>query len=841
MKITRHILVIVSCVFSIAFAKAQSNPTLVNPTLDYYLPQDISYDSKISKPQDILGYVPGKWHVTHDKLVEYMRVLAQQSDRITIENRGYTFEDRPLLLLTITSPENHANLDTIQKEHLALSNSDGADVSNMPIVVYQGFSIHGNEASGSNAALLLAYYLAAAQGDEINNLLKNTVILFDPSFNPDGLQRFAGWVNQHKNKNVTPDGYDREYSEAWPGGRTNHYWFDMNRDWLPVQLPESQARIETFHNWMPNILTDHHEMGTNATFFFQPGIPSRTHPLTPAMNQQLTREIGNYHAAELDKIGSLYYTEESYDDFYYGKGSTFPDVNGSIGILFEQASSRGHAQNSENGVLTFPFTVRNQYTAGISTLKAAVSMREKILNYHKDFYTNARKEADNGAIIFGDHTDAGRTDALADILRRHKIEVKRFLGNETIQGKHFSEGYAYEVPLNQKNSRLIKAMFEKRTQFQDSLFYDISAWTFPLAFDMDYVVQKGFQRMVRSAPYNAKTRLQGKSDYAYLMPWNEYKTPKVLNSLLSKGIQSKVAMEPFSIEGRIYDYGTILIPVQNQSLSKTALAELLFELQQDNKVDIYPVQSGLTTGIDLGSRQFRALKLPKVALLIGDGINPYDAGEIWHLFDQRYDIPLTKIDINDLNRRDLSKYNTIIVPNTYGSPENEVIDQLKGWTRDGGTLIGYRSALRWMSSSKMLPLEFRSTENPAENISFEQRSAFYGAQNIGGAIFETKLDRSHPIAFGFKDDQLPMFRNTRLFIEPHKDSFRNPITYTNSPLMSGYISDINLEALKNSVPFRHNNYGRGDVIGFTDNTQFRAFWYGTNKLLMNAIFFAEQM
>lgn len=841
MKITRHILVILSCAFSIAFAKAQSNPTLVNPTLDYYLPQDISYDSKISKPQDVLGYVPGKWHVTHDKLVEYMRVLAQQSDRITIENRGYTFEDRPLLLLTITSPENHANLDTIQKEHLALSNSDGADVSNMPIVVYQGFSIHGNEASGSNAALLLAYYLAAAQGDEINNLLKNTVILFDPSFNPDGLQRFAGWVNQHKNKNVTPDGYDREYSEAWPGGRTNHYWFDMNRDWLPVQLPESQARIETFHNWMPNILTDHHEMGTNATFFFQPGIPSRTHPLTPAMNQQLTREIGNYHAAELDKIGSLYYTEESYDDFYYGKGSTFPDVNGSIGILFEQASSRGHAQNSENGVLTFPFTVRNQYTAGISTLKAAVSMREKILNYHKDFYTNARKEADNGAIIFGDHTDAGRTDALADILRRHKIEVKRFLGNETIQGKHFSEGYAYEVPLNQKNSRLIKAMFEKRTQFQDSLFYDISAWTFPLAFDMDYVVQKGFQRMVRSAPYNAKTRLLGNSDYAYLMPWNEYKTPKVLNSLLKKGIRSKVAMEPFSIEGRNYDYGTILIPVQNQSLSKTALAELLIELQQDNKVDIYPVQSGLTTGIDLGSRQFRALKLPKVALLIGDGINPYDAGEIWHLFDQRYDIPLTKIDINDLNRRDLSKYNTIIVPNTYGSPENEVIDQLKAWTRDGGTLIGYRSALRWMSSSKMLPLEFRSTENPAENISFEQRSAFYGAQNIGGAIFETKLDRSHPIAFGFKDDQLPMFRNTRLFIEPHKDSFKNPITYTNSPLMSGYISDINLEALKNSVPFRHNNYGRGDVIGFTDNTQFRAFWYGTNKLLMNAIFFAEQM
>ena len=209
--------------------------------------------------------------------------------------------------------------------------------------------------------------------------------------------------------------------------------------------------------------------------------------------------------------------------------------------------------------------------------------------------------------------------------------------------------------------------------------------------------------------------------------------------------------------------------------------------------------------------------------------------------DQQYDIAITKIDLADINRKDLSRYNTIIVPATYGSPENEVIDQLKDWTRAGGTLIGYRSALRWMSSSKLLPLNFKKTENPAKNITFEQRSDHSGAQRIGGAIFETKLDRSHPIAFGFKDDQLPMFRNTTLFVEPHKDSYRNPIKYTDSPLMSGYISDINLEAVKNTVPFQHNNYGRGDVIGFTDNTQFRAFWYGTNKLLMNAIFFAEEM
>ena len=846
----------------LAFAKAVTAQTITTPTLGYYLPDNVTYNSEISTPQEVLGYVPGEWHVTHDKLIEYMRTLARESDRISIENRGTTYEGRPLVLLTITSVNNHKNLDQIQADHVALTEGSTASTANMPIVVYQGFSIHGNEPSGSNAALLLAYHLAAGQGPEVEQLLDNTIILFDPSFNPDGLQRFAGWVNQHKSKNVNPDSYDREYDEVWPGGRTNHYWFDMNRDWLPVQLPESQARIETFHNWMPNILTDHHEMGTNATFFFQPGIPSRTHPLTPKMNQQLTREIGNYHAAELDKIGSLYYTEESYDDFYYGKGSTFPDINGSIGILFEQASSRGHAQNSDNGILTFPFTIRNQFTAGISTLKAAAGMRQEILDYQRQFYKNAKKEATSGAIIFGDHTDAGRTDALADILLRHKIEVRSLKNDVTKNGKTYKKDYAYIVPKNQKNSRLINAMFEKRPTFQDSLFYDISAWTFPLAFDMDYdenasmsdAENKSISKYTTgNINYSKEDKFNNsldyldpdienfKSDYAYLLNWNEYFTPKALNILLKEGVRVKVAMNPFLIDDINYEYGTILIPIQNQSLNSSELYRLLRNISIYTEVKFKPIKSGLTTGIDLGSRQFRALIQPKIALLIGDGINPYDAGEIWHLLDQRYDITVTKIDVNDINRKDLSRYNTIIVPNTYGSPENEVVDQLKEWTRSGGTLIGYRSALRWMSSSKLLPLEFKRTENPAKDISFEQRSDFYGAQNIGGAIFETKLDRSHPIAFGFKDDQLPMFRNTRLFVEPHKDSFRNPIKYTDSPLMSGYISDINLEALKNTVPFQHNNYGRGDVIGFTDNTQFRAFWYGTNKLLMNAIFFAEEM
>ncbi len=815
--------------------------------LDYYLPDDVSYNPNIPTPKSSIGHQVGDWHITHDKLVQYMYTLANSSDRITIENRGTTFEGRPLLLLTITSAKNHLNIETIRKQHLELTQKQPSTtkINEMPIVVQQGFSIHGNEPSGSNASLAVAYYLAAAQGPSIDTLLSNTIILFDPSYNPDGLQRFAYWANSNKSKNINPDPNDREYDEVWPGGRTNHYWFDMNRDWLPAQLPESQARIATFHKWMPNILTDHHEMGTNSSFFFQPGIPSRTHPLTPQQNQDLTGEIGTYHATAFDKIGSFYYSKESFDDFYYGKGSTFPDINGSIGILFEQASSRGHAQESVNGILTFPFTIRNQFTAALSTLEAAVAMRQKILTYQKEFYQQAFKEAAKAdAIVFGDEKDPSKAYHLAEILMRQNIQVHKIANDFTSKGKHYTKESSYAVPKNQKQHRLINAMFEKRTEFKDSLFYDVSAWTFPLAFNLDYnenipTNKVGEKITTLTKPEATAPKYSG---YGYLMQWHDYYTPKALNMLLKKGIRSKVAMTPFSSENKAYDYGTILIPVQNQDLSPKDIADAIQQIVVQTGVTIDPANSGQTQKINLGSNQFKALNFPKVAMLVGDGINPYDAGEIWHLFDQRYDIHITKLDTKNFGRADISKYTDIIMPATRGDALNkDAAKKLKTWVQSGGTLIGYKSAGKWLEKNEFMKMNFKTKKDTANNISFEQRGDYKGAQYIGGAIFQTTLDRSHPIAFGYKNKNLPVFRNTTLFLEADKNSYNNPIKYATSPLLSGYISKPNLAFLKNTVPFKKANLGRGNVLYFTDNTNFRAFWYGTNKLLMNAIFFGDHM
>lgn len=816
--------------------------------LSYYLPAGVLYNPAIPTPKEVIGHEVGAWHVTHDKLLNYMSKLAEVSDRIKWENRGTTYEDRPLPLLVITSPKNHQNLETIRKNHLAYTETDRAiDFENSPVIVYQGFSVHGDEPSGANAALAVAYYLAAAQGKEIEEILDKIVILLDPCYNPDGLQRFASWVNTHKSQPLTTDANDREHRQAWPSGRTNHYWFDVNRDWLPVQLPESQSRIETFHKWLPNILTDHHEMGAHSTFFFQPGEPNRVHPLTPALNQQLTREIAAYHAKALDKIGSLYFSEERYDDYYYGKGSTFPDINGGIGILFEQAGSDGHLRQTDNGLLSFPFTIRNQFTTALSTLEAAKNLKNKLLGYQQDFFKNARAEAAKNktkAIIFGDEKDAAKTYHLAAILQRHHITFHEIAQDITLNGKSYKKGNTYMVPLQQKNSTLISAMFEKRTTFRDSLFYDISGWTFPLAFNVDYTELPSLTNLGAMV-----TNLQppqgiitGKTNYAYLFEWHEYYTPRVLYQLLQKGIRARVGLTPFEVEGKRYDYGTIMIPAQNEELSEDNLYQFLKNIAEQNHLTIHAVSTGITKGIDLGSDDFKPLQLPKIALLVGEGVDAYDAGEVWHLLDQRYQTPVTKIDVSYLNRISLGKYNVFILCDMQTSTLDDAArNKLLEWVKNGGILIGYKNAASWLKNNQLIDIDIQKNTLTAKNISFEQRENLQGAQVTSGAIFEATIDRSHPICFGYKNPTLALFKSDNLYVSPHSQSYKNPIRYTVNPLLSGYISKENLKLLKSSVPFQAQRLGEGSVLVFTDNTNFRGFWYGTNKLLMNAIFFGKMM
>ena len=812
----------------------------LNQNLDYYFSElNFIADENIPTPHEILGFNVGEWHVSHDKLLSYMFELEEASDRVKLEKTGKTYEGRDLVVLIITSEKNHNNIDNIIKQRSKVYESE-KDLKNKKIVVYQGFSIHGNESSGSNASLLYAYYLASAKGDFINNILENSIIIIDPSMNPDGLQRFSGWVNSHRNMNLTSDSNDREYNEVWPGGRTNHYWFDLNRDWLPAQLPESQSRLKTFYKWMPNILTDHHEMGTNATYFFQPGVPSRTHPLTPEMNQILTKKISKYFAEDLDNIGSLYFSGERFDDFYYGKGSTFPDINGSIGILFEQASSRGHFQESENGILTFPFTIKNQLTTSISTIKAALDLKDEIIKYQNNFYDSSQKKNNHNDeyLIFGNEKDKYRTKKLAEILLRHQIDIYESEVDILDKDKIYKSGYSYLVPKNQKQINLINAMFESRTKFNDSIFYDVSAWTLPHAFNLDYnlnFIYKKELKKIDEIDFSVDFNLEP-SNYAYLIEWHEYLTPKALNMLLEKNIRVKVATQQFNVKGVKYDYGTLMIPVLGNDAEN--LHKNMIKISDECKLIVNTVNTGLTLGPDLGSNSFKTINKKNIAILIGDGISAYDAGEIWHLLDTRYDIAISKIQLSTILKSNLSKYTTLIIPSSE-IISNEIIKKITDWTKNGGTLITYKNSIDWLQSANIIDFNIIEQEISANDISYEDADNFYDAQKIGGAIFQTKLDLTHPINFGFTDEFMPIFRNSTIFLKPDNNKYKTPIRYTENPLLSGYISQNNLKTLKNTTPIKITGFGDGKIIYLTDNTNFRAFWYGTNKILMNAIFFAD--
>jgi hypothetical protein len=832
--------------FLIAFIASAQQKT--QPTLDYYLPQNVSYNKNIPTPKSVFNFELGEMHTDHTQLAYYMKEVAKVSDRIAIETTGYTFENRPLQLLTISSPKNLARIKEINEQHLAnlTDGNNQTKIADMPIVVYLGYSIHGNESSGAGAAIALTYYLAACESPELEKTLENTVILLDPCFNPDGIQRFSTWVNSNKSTNLVTDPNDREFNEGWPRGRFNHYLFDMNRDWLPVQLPESQARIKTFRKWMPNVLCDFHEMGTNSTYFFQPGEPTRTNPLTPDLNQKLTMKIAGYHAKALDKIGSSYFIQENYDDFYYGKGSSYPDINGSIGILFEQASSRGHAQESANGIITFPFTIRNQFTTSLSTLQATSEMRTDLLAYQRDFYANARSESKKNKVkgyIVGDEKDGTRVNELAKILSQHKIEMLALKNDITVNNKKFNKDLSYIIPVEQQNTKLINAIFDRQTTFKDSLFYDISAWSFDLAFNVNF---EGVNLLTAAgAKYEPVLKvgtINAKSNIGYLIEWTDHKSPKLLYQLLAKGLRVKTTSQPFTHNGKTFGYGSLFVPVQNQEMSTEEIYQYLSTIIPEYNFDITAVTTGFTDGINLGNPNFETLDVPKVAMLVGKGVDPADAGEIWHMFDQKAAMPLTKLDVDQLPNVNLNRYSTLILVNgNYSGLSKETTTKIEQWVQNGGTLIAYQDAIKWLNTAKLIELTFKTNKDEAKNISFEEKDDFRGAQLVAGAIFEAQLDLSHPINFGMPRNILPMFRNTSIFLEPNKNSYANPIQYTKTPLLSGYISKPNLEILKESVPFQAIKKGDGKIIIFTDNTNFRAFWLGTEKLLWNSIFFSKLM
>lgn len=825
--------------------------------LSFFLPKgNYSYNQQIPLPEKVLGFQLGRQHAEWNQVLSYMQALANASDRVTVNEMGRTYQYRPIIEVVITSPANQRNIDKIKADHLDLTEADRSgslDVKNMPAVVSLVYSVHGNEPSGVNASLAVAYFLAAAQGNDIENLLENTVIVMTPGVNPDGVNRFASWVNTTRSQTDVSDLNSREFLEPWPSSRTNHYWADCNRDWLMAQHPEGITSLNTYFGWMPNIVADHHEQGPARSYYFSPGHPKRTHQLTPQENQDITSEISAFCASELDKIGTMYYSKEGYDDYYYGKGAAYGDIHGSVCLLYEQGTSRGHLRDTRNGVRSFAWTIRNQAYASYGTVFAGYKMKDKLLTYQKEYYKKSKADAARQSVkgyVFDSRGSRAVAYHFIENMNHHRINVYRLAKDFSADGKDFKAADAYVIPVEQKNNTMIRTLMENSLEYTDSVFYDISTWTFPHAFNLKYAAVKSvgglLGQQVTDNPFVAGQILGGKSDYGYVFSNTEFYTPKIMYELLRKGIYVNVSSRPFRFRSgdmeKEMGYGTLLVPAQNQPVSSDELYALLTRLSAEAGVDIYAAATGLMDDVDLGSPAYHTLRLPKVAVLVGRTMGTPDSGEVWYLLDRRFQMRPTLIESTALTSQKLQRYNVIVLANGVPKLPKESEAALKEWVADGGTLIATGKAYSWVNKAGILPIKVK-------DASFKEDSTLYRAyaekkeadagNSISGVILKCNLDISHPLAWGFDQPDIAVIKKGNIIFKKNDNPYVSPLHYADKPLLSGFLSAKNEGLLKETPAVFASPYENGAVFVFADDMNFRSYWFGTSKLFMNAVFFGE--
>ena len=828
-------------------------------TIDEILDQSVRYDSAIPTPQSVTGFELGDIIYTPDLHKDYIEALDAASDRVSSEIIGYSHFGRPIIRVTITSEENQNRLDEILETQRGLTQAGASQPGDdHPVIIQVTHGVHGSEPSSYDSALAIMYYYAAAQSDEVNTLLDGTVITQVVTVNPDGTNRFGQWTNMHKASAAVADPAHREHFYEWPWGRTNHYWFDLNRQWLPVTQPESRTLVQATHEWMPNLAVDLHEMGRDTTYFFSPGPLDGLHPLLSQEALQLNLEMNTAIEDMLDAEGALYVAEELFDDFYLGYGSSYPGLLGSIPYLFEQSSVRGLIQETEYGTLRYDDKIGQQARVAIALIGSAHERRADLQAHMIRFYNQSRQMAANDpvrAYVFSS-SDHGRLVDFAEMLGVHNIEVRELSQTVRLAGEVFEPGSAYVVPVRQDQYRVVQGIFETRVIDDKSEFYDVSGWTQPLAYDIEYaVLRSGFFSnalagdLVSSIARSVDAPEQ--TDLAYVMEWDSYYAPRALFRLMDAGVRARVIPDETTIRtanGEVSPgSGAIVIRVQGQPIDSDEIYALVQEAAEKDSVTIHAATSSSTSrGSDLGGFRVENVEKPVPLLLTGRGTSMNDVGELWHLIDHEMEIAVTMVDVSELGRVDLDRYTHILLANGGFSGLNDHAESLGEWVSDGGVLIGSRGGARWIVQNELSSAQWLSgaddegSDDEATPPSYDGIDAWDAEQNISGALFNTSVDLTHPLAFGLRDDELAVHKIGADGFVIGDNPFASPVRYTeDDPILSGYASEANREALAGLGMMHAERRGSGSVILFSDNPAFRAYMKGSARLLTNSLFFGD--
>jgi zinc carboxypeptidase len=791
----------------------------------------------IKSPAEFLGYELGSRFTRHHKIVEYFNYVSNSTAKVVLQKYGETNEYRPLYVTFISSEENITNLEKIREDNLKRTGLLEGSATSEISIVWLSYNVHGNEASSSEAAMKTLYDLITKKQD----WLKTTVVIIDPCVNPDGRDRYVNWYNENKNTPYNINYDVTEHNEPWPRGRANHYLFDLNRDWAWITQVESQHRLKVYNKWLPQIHVDFHEQGINEPYYFAPAAEPY-HEVISNWQRHFQVELGKNHAKYFDKENWLYFTKERFDLFYPSYGDTYPTYSGAIGMTYEQAGNGSAGLgvlNQEGTILTLVDRVKHQTTTGLSTVELASKNASKLVNEFEKFFNNSNEKR-KSYILKGSEDKIAKVEALLD-----KHEIIHFRAeSKTIKAYDYNNQKTTSiktsindlvVPTNQPKGKMVKVLLEPEAKLSDSITYDITAWSIPFAYGLNgFYSESVILNSKTTTPVNFNNKTTNNA-YAYLSKWNEISDATFLGDLLEEGFNVRFSHKNLTIEGSNFKRGSLIV-LRGENKHILNFDEIIVEIANRLHKKLTPVQTGFAdAGPDFGSPRISMIKHKNIAVLSGDGTSSLSFGEIWHFFETQLKYPINVINTKNFKRIDWGKYDILILPNGYVAGEDE-LKILADYTSKGGNIIAIGSSLNSFAGKEGFQLKKKEAEKSTNNLApYNQRVRNYMKNTITGSIFNSTIDNTHPLAYGYPNNYYSLKLSSSSF-EYLEEGINVGYFPKNTTNISGFAGANALKLVPNSLLFGIENKGKGKLIYMVDNPLFRSFWENGKLFFANAVF-----
>jgi hypothetical protein len=824
----------------------------------FFVISHFGYGQEFLSPDAFLGYKLGTRFTQHYKVVEYFKYLSKGfPQKMKIQSYGSTNEGRELLIAVVSSSDNINNINEIQKNNLRLSGqlTDKIGDVSLPTVVWLSYNVHGNEASSTEVAMKLLYDLVSGKNDTLESYLKNVMVIIDPCLNPDGRDRYVNWFNQTVGAHPNSNPNAREHAEPWPGGRTNHYYFDLNRDWVWQSQVETIGRLQLYNEWMPAIHCDFHEQYPNSPYYFAPAAEPFHQVITPWQRECQTI-IGKNHALYFDRNGWLYFTREVFDLFYPAYGDTYPLFNGAIGMTYEQAGhSPGGLDIDVNGEhLTLSDRIAHHFTTSVSTIEVASKKSVAINMGLKKYFDEVKLNGSGTYKTFVINAESSRNvKALTTLLEKNDIEYSRLNAAIKIKGYHYLNGLdeSYTTQENdilvstfQPKGNLVRVLFEPNSMLSDSLTYDITSWAIPYSYGLDgYALKKNIQTTDGKPTIVNTLNLSSdlENEYGVLLPYHSFSDVQVLTDLLKSGIKVKFSEKDLVINNKTFAKGTLIIT----SRDNRGKMNLIKDVCQNHEKEYVIFNSGwMDQGADLGSEKIHSIKNPNVALLAGDLSSANAVGEVWFLFDKEMNFPLTLIDANDININQLKNVDVLIIADGLYKVLNEKDNPIKIWVKQGGKLIVMENAAAQIANAdwgvKLKKEDAKDDEkvNVSDLVRYENRERSEISNNIPGAVYKIDIDNSYPLAFGYSDVYFLLKMNSIVF-DLNKEVWNVGVLNQQNPI-AGFVGNNVKRKINNGAVIVAQDFGDGKVVYFADDPLFRNFWEAGKQMFANAVFLVGQ-